>query len=131
MYVCCVLLFILINILYLGLQVSGEFKLLILHTNDMHSRFEQTNYKSQDCEPEDAEINRSVYLNNVLFILKIKWFIIINVKYCKYSINKNSNFVVVKSVSLQTVKLRSWIRFPVMGTHDQFKLYAKKAYIKN
>ncbi|XP_075233334.1 protein 5NUC-like [Lycorma delicatula] len=53
-------LFFFFNFLCYGIHVLGEFKLLVLHTNDMHSRFEQTNYKSQECEPEEAEVKRCI-----------------------------------------------------------------------
>lgn len=33
----------------------AEYELIILHTNDMHSRFEQTNKFSAKCTPEDAK----------------------------------------------------------------------------
>lgn len=36
--------------------VSTEF--IILHNNDMHSRFEQTNVNSESCPPEDVKNNK-------------------------------------------------------------------------
>lgn len=40
-------------------NVNGEnFKLIILHNNDMHARFEQTNVYSSRCNEEDARKNK-------------------------------------------------------------------------
>lgn len=36
--------------------IATEF--LILHNNDMHARFEQTNVNSESCTPEDAKSNK-------------------------------------------------------------------------
>lgn len=37
---------------------SDSFKLTILHNNDMHARFEQTNALSNRCKEEDQENNK-------------------------------------------------------------------------
>ena len=37
---------------------NETFKLIILHNNDMHSRFEQTNVYSSRCKEEDAADNK-------------------------------------------------------------------------
>ncbi|XP_070135259.1 protein 5NUC-like isoform X3 [Drosophila bipectinata] len=35
-----------------------QFEFIILHTNDMHARFEQTNFRSGTCSKEDAKKNK-------------------------------------------------------------------------
>lgn len=40
------------------LSKSDSFKLTILHNNDMHARFEQTNAFSSRCKEEDQENNK-------------------------------------------------------------------------
>jgi 5'-nucleotidase len=37
---------------------SGEFRLLVIHNNDMHARFEQTNAYGAPCPPGSARRNR-------------------------------------------------------------------------
>lgn len=37
---------------------DDNFKLIILHNNDMHARFEQTNSASGNCKPEDQASNK-------------------------------------------------------------------------
>lgn len=37
---------------------DGLFELNILHTNDMHSRFDQTDEHSNECQAADVEANR-------------------------------------------------------------------------
>lgn len=39
-------------------QSDETFKLIILHNNDMHARFEQTNAVSSRCKEDDQENNR-------------------------------------------------------------------------
>lgn len=39
-------------------STDENFKLIILHNNDMHARFEQTNAASARCTAEDQENNR-------------------------------------------------------------------------
>uniref|UniRef100_A0A1L8DPP8 5'-nucleotidase n=2 Tax=Nyssomyia neivai TaxID=330878 RepID=A0A1L8DPP8_9DIPT len=34
--------------------IKGNYEILIIHTNDMHARFDQTNVKSNACKPKDA-----------------------------------------------------------------------------
>lgn len=37
---------------------DGSFKMIILHNNDMHARFEQTGVLSDKCTKTDAELNK-------------------------------------------------------------------------
>jgi 2',3'-cyclic-nucleotide 2'-phosphodiesterase (5'-nucleotidase family) len=41
-------------------QSEENFKLIILHNNDMHARFEQTNMLSSRCKEQD-EVNQKCY----------------------------------------------------------------------
>ena len=42
--------------------VTAEFKLTVLHANDIHSRFEQTNKYSGICKPKNAGENRPFHV---------------------------------------------------------------------
>lgn len=39
-------------------QSNGEYVLTLLHLNDFHARFEETNILSGRCSPEDSAANR-------------------------------------------------------------------------
>lgn len=45
--------FVLVNFA-IGVSLNKNFELVILHNNDMHGRFEQTNIYSNTCKPTDA-----------------------------------------------------------------------------
>ena len=52
-------------------STSAEFNLHLLHVNDIHSRFEQTNENSGTCKPEDAGKNQR-YTYRVLQTIQMK-----------------------------------------------------------
>lgn len=39
-------------------RADGQFELIILHNNDMHARFEQTNANGNKCTQTDAQMNK-------------------------------------------------------------------------
>lgn len=41
-----------------NIKAEGSFKLIILHNNDMHARFEQTGVLSDKCSKDDADNNK-------------------------------------------------------------------------